>query len=295
MPVIAVISALGASVCWAAMALLAHKPATLLGPFALTRLQLICAAAVLIVLVTVQGGWQSISWVHWPAFVIASVIGVVAANMAMFACLRRGGPRRAQLLVSMNGPFAALFGFLFLGEILSGQKLAGCAIALAGMALAIRFGGNPRDKLEDVRGPMWVMIALGLVTAVANAVGLVFLKPAMLADTDPLAANALRTAGGVIVVLVISIWRVPAFRPQIRPDAGLFIHAITPGLLGFVVAVSLQLYAVRWMDTGIAVVLGSAAPVIMLPMIWMVTGSRPRLLAWIGAFLALAGIALILL
>lgn len=277
------------------MALLAHKPATLLGPFVLTRLQLVCAATVLIALVTVQGGWHSVSWTHWPAFVIASAVGVVLANMAMLSCLRRGGPRRAQLLVSMNGPFAALFGYLFLGEILSGQDLAGCAIALAGMALAIRFGGNPQDRLEDVRGSMWVMIGLGLLTAAANAVGLVFLKPAMLAGTEPLAANALRTGGGVIVVMIVSIWRVPAFRSPIRPDAKLFVHAITPGLLGFVVAVSLQLYAVRWMDTGIAVVLGSAAPVIMLPMIWFVTGKRPRPLAWTGAFLAMAGIALVLL
>ena len=295
MPVIAVISALGASACWAAMALLARRPATLFGPFALTRLQLISAAMVLIALVTVQGGWQSVAWSHWMAFVVASVVGVVLGNMAMFACLRRGGPRRTLLLVSMNGPFAALLGFLFLNETMSGQDLAGCAIALAGMALAIRFGGNPDDRMEDVRGPMWIMVALGLLTALANAISLVFLKPAMLAGTDPLAANALRTGGGALVVLLISLWRVPRTSSPSNPGIGLLIHAITPGLLGFVVAVSLQLYAVRWMDTGIAVILSSAAPVIMLPMIWFVTGKLPRLLAWVGALLALAGIALILL
>lgn len=295
MPVIAVISALGASACWAAMGLLARKPATLFGPFALTRLQLISAAIVLVALVTIQGGWQSVAWSHWMSFVIASVVGVVIGNMAMFACLRRGGPRRTMLLVSMNGPFAALLGFIFLGETMSERDLFGCAVALAGMALAIRYGGNPNDQMEDVRGPMLVMVALGLLTALANAISLVYLKPAMLAGTDPLAANALRTGGGAFVVLLISLWRVPRNPSPEKPGTGLLIHAITPGLLGFVVAVSLQLYAVRWMDTGIAVVLSSAAPVIMLPMIWAVTGKLPRLLAWLGALLALAGIALIIL
>ena len=98
-----------------------------------------------------------------------------------------------------------------------------------------------------------------------------------------------------MLVLFISLWRVPLTLSPSRRVLGLLVHAITPGLLGFVVAVSLQLYAVRWMDTGIAVVLSSAAPVIMLPMIWMVTGKLPRLLAWIGALLAMAGIAFILL
>ena len=140
-------------------------------PFALTRLQLISGAVVLVALVTAQGGWQSVAWSHWMSFVVASVIGVVVGNMAMFACLRRGGPRRTQLLVSMNGPFAALLGFLFLGETMSGQDLFGCSVALAGMALAIRYGGNPDDRLEDISGPMWVVVALGLSTALANAIG----------------------------------------------------------------------------------------------------------------------------
>lgn len=293
MPLFAVIAALSASACWAAMTLLAHKPATLFGPFALTRLQLISAAGVLVALVTLQGGWASVAWSYWFAFVIASVVGVVVGNVAMFACLSRGGPRRTQLLVSMNGPFAALLGYFFLGEIMTGRDITGCVVALIGMALAIRFGGNPDDRLEDVRGSLWVMIALGLSTALANAIGLVFLKPAMLAGTDPLAANALRTVGGALVMLIWSLWRVPQHPAPENPGIGLLAHAITPGIMGFVIAVSLQLYAVRWMDTGIAVVLSSTAPVIMLPMIWVITGKRPRLLAWIGALLALAGIALL--
>ncbi|WP_419912084.1 DMT family transporter [Hoeflea sp.] len=295
MPVFAVAAALGASCCWAAGALLAHRPATLLGPFALTRIQLGWSAALLIVVVSLLGRWQSVVWSEWFAFVVASVVGVVAANIAMFACMRRGGPRRAQLLVSMNGPIAALLGFVFLGEVISGQKLAGCAIALSGMALAILYGGNREDRLEDVRGPMAIMVGLGLLAAASNAVGLVFLKPAMLAGTDPLAANALRTAGGTLVIAIMALWNAPMFAVPEKPGLGLTLHAIAPGVLGHVVAVSLLLYAVRWMDTGIAVVLGSAAPVIMLPMIWALTRKRPRMLAWLGAFLAVAGTSLILI
>ena len=294
MPFLAVAAALGASFCWAAGALLAHKPATLLGSLALTRIQLVSAAAVLVVLVTLQGGWNSVAWNHWPAFAVASVIGVVVANIAIFSCLQRGGPRRAQLLLSMNGPFAALLGFVFLGEVLTGQKLFGGALVLVGLALAIRYGSNTQDRLEDVKGPAAIMIALGLLAAASNAVGVVFLKPAMLAGTDPLAANALRTAGGTLIIALLVLWRPVMFAPINKPDLRLTVHAITPGILGYVIAVSLQLYAVRWLDAGVAVILGSAAPVLILPMIWAFSGQRPRLLAWVGAALAMAGTALIL-
>ncbi|MCY6381049.1 DMT family transporter [Hoeflea prorocentri] len=294
MPFLAVAAALGASFCWAAGALLAHKPATLLGPLALTRIQLVWAAAALVVLVTLQGGWNSVVWSHWPAFVIASIVGVVVGNFAILSCLQRGGPRRAQLLLSMNGPFAAVLGFVFLGEVLTAQKLLGGALVLAGLALAIRYGSNSRDRLEDIKGSAAVMIALGLLAAASNAVGLVFLKPAMLAGTDPLAANALRTAGGTLIVALLVLWRPIMFAPINKPDIRLSILAITPGILGYVVAVSLQLYAVRWLDAGVAVILGSAAPILILPMIWAFTGQKPRLLAWVGAMLAVTGTALIL-
>tara|TARA_R110000751_G_scaffold271365_2_gene371358 strand:+ start:197777 stop:198670 length:894 start_codon:yes stop_codon:yes gene_type:complete len=295
MPIIAAVAALGASFCWAAGALLAHRPATLLGSFGLARMQLVWAAAILVIIVTLQNGWQSVVWSQWPAFVITSFIGVVAANLAMFACLRRGGPRRAQLIVSMNAPIAAVLGYVFLGEIITGQKLYGGAMALTGMILAILFGGNSNDKMEDIHGSTALMIGFGLCAAAGNAIGLVILKPAMLAGTDPIAVNALRTAGGALIVATLALIPIGAFAPVIlKPGAGLRLHAIAPGILGYVIAVSLQLYAVRWLDTGIAVVLGSAAPVIMLPMIWMITGKRPRALAWFGAFLALAGTSLIL-
>src|SRR3979490_1977672 len=92
MPIIALAAALGASLCWAVGSLIAHRPATQLGAFEFTRTQLISSFALLIVIVTALNGWQSVTWVHWPSFVAARVIGVVFTNLAMISCLRRGGP-----------------------------------------------------------------------------------------------------------------------------------------------------------------------------------------------------------
>jgi drug/metabolite transporter (DMT)-like permease len=293
MPLIALAAALGASLCWAVGSLIAHRPATQLGAFEFTRTQLISSFALLIAIVTAFNGWQSVSWVHWPSFVAASLIGVVFTNLAMIACLRRGGPRRMQLLVSMSAPFAALLGFLFLGESMSPRKFIGVGLAFSGLLLAILFGRRDQHRVEAVQGSLAVVIALGLFAAICNAVGLIALKPALLAGTDPLAATALRTGGGALVLSVVALWPAEAFETPAKRMPSVVLRAILAGFVGYIAAVSLQLYALRSYDAGIVAVLSSMAPVVMLPMIWTRRGAPPPLSAWLGAILAVLGAGII--
>jgi drug/metabolite transporter (DMT)-like permease len=292
MPIIALAAALGASLCWAVGALMAHRPATQLGAFEFTRTQLISSFALLSVIVTALDGWQSVTWVHWPSFVAASLIGVVCNNLAMIACLRRGGPRRMQLLVSMSAPFAALLGFLFLGESMSPRKIVGVGLAFSGLLLAILFRRRGQH-LEAVQGSLAVVIALGLFAAICSAIGLIPLKPALLAGTAPLAATALRTGGGALVISILALWPAEAFEAPTRRTPGVVLRAILPGFVGYIAAVGLQLYALRSYDAGIVAVLSSMAPVVMLPMIWIMSGDPPLLSAWLGAILAVLGAGII--
>ena len=293
MPIIALAAALGASLCWAVGSLIAHRPATQLGAFEFTRTQLISSFALLIVIVTALNGWQSVTWMYWPSFVAASLIGVVFTNLAMIACLRRGGPRRMQLLVSMSAPFAALLGFLFLGESMSPRKLIGVGLAFSGLLLAILFGRRGQHRIEAVQGSLAVVIALGLFAAICHAVGLIALKPALLAGTDPLAATALRTGGGALVISVVALWPAEAFVTPTKRTLGVVLGAILPGFVGYIAAVGLQLYALRSYDAGIVAVLSSMAPVVMLPMIWIMSGDPPPFSAWLGAILAVLGAGII--
>ena len=107
---IAVIAALGASLSWTTAALVAHGPARSLGAFDFTRTQLVSAAMILVVGAGATGAWTSVDWGFWPSYVTASLAGVVVGNLAMTACLRRGGPRRSQLLQATVGPLLGMFG-----------------------------------------------------------------------------------------------------------------------------------------------------------------------------------------
>jgi drug/metabolite transporter (DMT)-like permease len=69
---------------------------------------------------------------------------------------QKGAPAIAAVLVlSLEGVFAALFGWWFLGELLSPRQLVGCGSILGGMLMAQLCPGKnrerPRSQLEGQR------------------------------------------------------------------------------------------------------------------------------------------------
>ena len=295
MPVLAVSTALMAAVIWSAAYLVAHGPVKTLGSFESTRIQLIFAAALLLLVVSVTGGWETVAWTYWPWLIISSLIGVLLGNLVDFACMRRGGPRRLQLFLTLNAPIAALIGYVYLGEVLGFQALIGCVLTLLGVVLAILYGGpkeNP-TAFEELHGPFWVMAGFGLLGALFQALGLVALKPVLTAGTDPLAASALRTGGAAFLISLVALWPSRHFRAQAELTPMLLFRIILPGFMGYVLAVSLLLYALSLYHTGVVAVLASTVPVLMLPLIWARTKICPPAFAWIGAAIAVAGVGLI--
>ena len=286
-------AALAAAMTWAGASLLAHRPAGKLGALIFTHVQLVAAALVLVAIVTAHGGWATVQWSYWPELAVSAVIGVLLCNLALIACLRRGGPRRCLLLLAMNAPIALLIGYVLRGETASLQSLAGGAAAMAGVIVAILYG-RKRDSVADaLHGSPASVVLFGLVAAACHAIGLVALKPAMLAGTDPVAASALRITGAAAILSLVMVWPAKSFRSEAPLTWQLVLQTVTPGLLGYVVAATLLLFALRGYNAGIVMALGSTAPVMVLPLLWATTGERPRAAAWAAACLVVLGSALI--
>jgi drug/metabolite transporter (DMT)-like permease len=290
--IVVLAAALIAAMCWACASLLAHAPAGKLGALAFTRVQLVSAALVLSAVVTVRGDWSTVVWTHWPGLVISAAVGVLC-NLALIACLRRGGPRRCLLLLSMNAPIAAVLGYAFGGESASLQSLAGGAATIAGVVVAILYGRKGDAASDALRGSAASVVLLGLAAAACHAIGLVAIKPAMLAGTDPLAASALRIAGGAAILVLVMLWPTKIFRAETPLTLRLVAQTVAPGILGYVLATSLLLYALRGYNAGLVVALGSTSPVMVLPLLWATTRERPQAAAWAAAGLVVAGSALI--
>jgi drug/metabolite transporter (DMT)-like permease len=93
---------------------------------------LLCAGAALVL---EWGMWGSVIRAA-PAILYAGVLSTGLAYTGQIVAQRHAPAADATIIMSMESVFAALFGWLALGETLTGQQLAGCALMFAGMLLA---------------------------------------------------------------------------------------------------------------------------------------------------------------
>ena len=78
-------------------------------------------------------------------------IKVVSAGIGYTLQLigQKGAPATdVALVLSLEGVFAALFGWLFLDELLTGRQLLGCGLMFGGMLLA-QFGVGNRECVQN--------------------------------------------------------------------------------------------------------------------------------------------------
>ncbi len=72
----------------------------------------------------------------WAALGITAVLASALAFVVQAVAQRFISPSRTALILVMETPFAALFGFLLLDERFAGWQWAGAALILAGMLAA---------------------------------------------------------------------------------------------------------------------------------------------------------------
>lgn len=293
MLVLPALAAVGASLGWATGIVLAQRPAKQLGAFEFTRIQLIACSAILAVLCSVFGYWSTVRWEYWPSFAASISIGIVLGNLAMIECLRRGGPRRTELLLSLKAPLVALMAFLWLNEEPSLTDIIGAAITLAGVGLAVCFGSDERSQSDVTAGSLAVIVVLGVTATAFQGFGFLVMKPAMLAGTEPLAASAIRLLGAAFLISCVALWPSKLFSSHSEMTPRLLGGTILPGFIGYGVSSSLLLYAFANLDAGIAAVLGSLSPVLILPILCFKEKVPPRPQAILGAAMAVTGTAVI--
>ena len=288
------LAALGAALCWAATGVMAPWPVSRLGPFAFNRWRQIFAVLALGAVVLSTGTWRAFDGWNAPALALSGLVGILLGDSLLFTAVHRIGPRRAGVLFAMNAPIAAGLGWLFLGETLSPQAWLGVGLCAGGVALAIRFGGGRAPEgWEPVRGALGVGVAAGLGAALGQALGALIARPVMEAGFDPFAASFLRV--GVSAVGLIALARLPgvALRQPERITPRVAAATAATALVGLGGGMTLLLFALTGGKVGVVSTLAATTPVMILPMIWALSGRRPAPGAWAGAALVVAGAGLL--
>jgi drug/metabolite transporter (DMT)-like permease len=271
----------------------------------LARWQLTAGLLITALAATVVGGWGTLgSWQIW-ALAGSGVVGIALASTTYFAAIYAAGPRITALLFTLTSPFALALGYLTLGETISALQGLGVALILLGVVIAVGVRRRPPPALipladgqpleAAVTGdprPSRTGIALGVVTALGQAIGALLARPAMASGVEPFSAMAVRTGVAVICIWVLLL--VPALRRRATPARKSDISkAIAAAFFGTALGMSLLMAALKDGDVGIVATLSSMTPILILPMVWLRSGRMPRPLAWGGAALAIVGTALI--
>ena len=275
------LAALGTATCWALTGLIASDAIRAIGAFHFNLVRQVFVSLLLVVLVTLTGGWQGLSLHHLAVLALSGVVGILLGDTLNFAAVGRLGPRRAGAIFALNAPMAALLGRTLLGEALPVQAFVGIAIAATGVALAVL--GRPRQdahRFETLRGTLVVGALFGLGAALGQATGSLIARPVMAAGLDPYLASLARVGASGLAMAVLAA--TPLAPPGPGPVSRLaVVEALVTAVIGLLLGMTLFLYALQGAEMGIIATLSATSPVIILPLLWLRTGQRPTLLlAW---------------
>ncbi len=289
------LAALGAATCWALTGIISAGPAGHLGAPAFNRLRQIFVTAMLALYVLATGSWRELEAANVLPLLASGFIGIFIGDTLLFATLNRVGPRRSGILFALNAPIAAILGWLLLGETLTMKALAGMALVIAGVLLAILFGKRRAQlhQWETVKGPLWIGVALGLGAATGQAIGSIIARPVMETGIDPFVASMLRVGIAAAFLTAMIQLPIPALKPKNPLTWKVAIMTALTGILALAIGMTLLLFALSGGKVGIVSTLSATSPVIILPLLWLRTGERPAAGAWAGAALVVAGMGLI--
>lgn len=234
------------------------------------------------------GGWRTLEAWQLGLLAASSVSGIMIASTTYFAAIYTAGPRLTALLFSLAAPFAVILGAVVLGETVSTRQAIGILVVLVGIVITI--GLKPGRLPADVP---WKGIALGVITALGQAGGSLFARPAMAAGVEPFTAMAVRSGLAACFFIALMLVPIKALNPSYRfawRDLGTGVAA---AFFGTGLGMSLLMAALVRGNVGIVSTLSSMTPVMILPMVWARSGKAPPRRAWLGALLAVAGTALI--
>lgn len=95
-------AAILAAAVWAVAGLLAFAPARTLGTYRFARIQIITSAVSVGNIAYVMGWLATVDLKYWFALTLSGLVGILATNLAFTFAIRKGGPRRAEVLFTSS-------------------------------------------------------------------------------------------------------------------------------------------------------------------------------------------------
>jgi len=227
-------------------------------------------------------------------WLVASILaGGVLGDTLYLQSLRLLGMTRCFPLINSYPLFTVLFSALLLGEQVTWVMIGGALLVFVGISMVARPGANARGRTigptcskEIIKGVLMALACAALYGAESILVSL------GAQDIDSIVANSVRVPVVAVVLLLIAgqrgQWR--QVRDLGRRTVWLLVLG---GVLGWAVAGSFWVAAVRLAGPTRAAVVGSTAPLFAVPLSVVLLRERPTRPALLGTVLTVIGVMLV--
>ncbi len=241
------------------------------------------------------------SWRAVAEFAVAGIFSTYLGRWLVFKSIELIGPSRAAAIQSLSPLITALFGWLFLSELLGPLGFVGIALGMAGL-FAMSLGGQPQQPAASAAVPVrqdgFVLgsLLVGLGSAAAYSGSHVFRADAVREWNEPLLGAAIGVVAGLAALVFASRKQLPGYFREIRAHRlGAAVY-LGVGTMQFL-AQSLVIASMKYIPASLAALISMATPLVVMPISYFVLRKQENLTPAVvlGICITLAGIALVVL
>jgi len=237
---------------------------------------------------------------------LSGLIGLSIGDLALFTAFVRIGPRLTMLVMTAAPVFAALFGWLALGEVPRGLAWVGMGLTISGICWVVM--ERPPQAIAATATNRLSGLTLAIIATACQATGLLLSKQGIghgwlprEQHLSPQTATLIRMFFAGLFVIPTAVWLVARQRlgsrltvttSPARRRAG-YLFAFCGSVVGPFLGVWLSLVASDRCSLAVAQTTMSLTPIFILPWVVLLHHEHVSRRAVGGAFLAVAGIALL--
>jgi drug/metabolite transporter (DMT)-like permease len=322
--------ALGTAFCWTGSAVCFETASRRAGSVAVNLIRLVVAFGFLCIYGAIHRGRAlptDATAHHWRWLLASGAVGFFIGDLCLFRAFVVLGARLSTLLMSLAPPIAAMTGYLVLGEQLGPWSFLGMVVTLGGILWVVSERTKepasvaPDLDAEELGAPVQAAatieyktpiqargapisgVVLGVLGAAGQGVGLVLTKLGMsgapgsvVPALDPFAATQIRALAGIVIfaAFVTAVGRWNDVRRALI-NSGAMFYLTLGAIFGPFLGVSLLNASIVSISTGIAQTLAAMVPVIIIPFVVFTKREHVSWRAAIGAIVAVAGVAILLM
>ena len=289
------LSALITAILWAGTAIVFTEATKIVGSYVVNITRLLLATVYLIITILLFNLDFRISWEQIYLLGLSGLIGLVFGDGFLFKSFQYIGARLSMLVMTLAPPLAALLAYIYLGEQLSTWGILGIVITISGVSIVIFKRSEQPTKDYKKNNLGYIFAFLG---AIGQAVNLIYAKEAFqLGEINGFVATFYRMVPSLPFMYLLGLM----YRKKrnsvsiLKKEKKALNYIIIGSIIGPFLGITFSLIAVAYTYVGIASTLMSTVPIVMLPIIIFYYKEKLSPISILGAFIAVAGIAVLFL